>query len=73
MAILFDSTEVSCMTSIKQAICDPTAVKTIAQEINLEQVISPEMPRLVSPVVLVRDIDPFLTDWFRPSMDMPTD
>ena len=35
-----------------------TSVKTIAQEINLEQVISPQMPRIVSRVILVRDIDP---------------
>ena len=35
-----------------------TSVKIIAQEINLEQVISPEMPRIVSPVILERDIEP---------------
>ena len=47
------------MTIIKQTIyAIQTSVKTIAQEINLEQVISPEMPRMVSPVILVRDIEP---------------
>ena len=46
--------------------------KTIAQEINLERVISEEMPRILSPVILVRDIDPLFTDWFRPFMDTCT-
>ena len=35
-----------------------TSVKTIAQEINLEQVISSEMLHIVSPVILERDIEP---------------
>ena len=40
---------------------------------RMEQVISPEMPRFVSPVILVIDIDPFFADWFRPSMDTSAD
>ena len=56
-------------TGVKTLSHPPTL--PIAQKINLEQVRSPEMPRLVSPVIFVRYIDPFLQigstrPWTRP-------
>ena len=47
-------------------------MKTIAQEINLDQVISPGMPRIVSLVILVRDIDPSFFFKLRPSSSRNT-
>ena len=41
-------------------------MRTIAQESNLEQVISPEMPRIVSPEILERDIEPSFYRWVPP-------
>ena len=45
------------MTVIKHTICDPNFRENYCTKINLEQVISPEMPRIVSPVILERDIE----------------